>query len=210
MRKRSRKPKHVYNAADVAPPQASWKSSIYKPVKKVLLAPETELPHSVGLCCILLSPLQNPVSQRYLPYGSVSVACVASFAVDTGEIWRPVRLSFQASVGWVIFSIDALRQLSSTEEYVPFSAMPERGRAGEMCGLSDWVLPAKDPQDAAKALPQDLDKPMVLRSKDSARGKRSRADVSPLPRPATSSGAGMLRALPPQAPALALGLRVSY
>ena len=33
MRKRSRKPKHVYNAADVAPPHGS---SVYKPVKKVL------------------------------------------------------------------------------------------------------------------------------------------------------------------------------
>ena len=35
MRKRSRKPKHVYNAADVAPLQAPWKSSTYKPPKKV-------------------------------------------------------------------------------------------------------------------------------------------------------------------------------
>lgn len=64
--------------------------------------------------------------------------------------------------------------------------------------LSDWVLPAaKDPQDAAKALPAELEKPMVLRSKDGSRGKRSRADVSPQPRPATSSGAGMTCALPP-------------
>ncbi len=35
MRKRSRKPKHVYNAANVAPPQAPWRMSVYKPVKKV-------------------------------------------------------------------------------------------------------------------------------------------------------------------------------
>ena len=33
MRKRSRKPKHVYNAADVAPLQAPWKSSTFKPRK---------------------------------------------------------------------------------------------------------------------------------------------------------------------------------
>ena len=33
MRKRSRKPKHVYNAADVAPLQAPWKASTFKPKK---------------------------------------------------------------------------------------------------------------------------------------------------------------------------------
>ncbi len=43
MRKRSRKPKHVYNAADVAPPHGS---SVYKPVKKVLPPP---LQHLAGL-----------------------------------------------------------------------------------------------------------------------------------------------------------------
>ena len=33
MRKRSRKPKHVYNAADVAPLQAPWKAYTFKPKK---------------------------------------------------------------------------------------------------------------------------------------------------------------------------------
>lgn len=35
-----------------------------------------------------------------------------------------------------------------------------------------------------------MDKPMVLRSKDGGRPKRSRTDTSPPPRPATSSGTG--------------------
>ena len=49
----------------------------------------------------------------------------------------------------------------------------------------------QDPQEAAKALlPADLDKPMVLRSKDGTRGKRSRTEVSPLAGPAMSSGTG--------------------
>ena len=53
------------------------------------------------------------------------------------------------------------------------------------------LLPAvQDPQEAAKALPADLEKPMVLRSKDGARGKRSRTALSPLPGPAMSSGTG--------------------
>lgn len=33
LRKRSRKPKHVYNAADVAPLQTLWKGSTLKPKK---------------------------------------------------------------------------------------------------------------------------------------------------------------------------------
>ena len=48
----------------------------------------------------------------------------------------------------------------------------------------------QDPHEAAKANP-DLDKPMVLRSKDGSRNKRPCTELSVLPRPATSSGAGM-------------------
>ena len=53
MRKRSRKPKHVYNAADVAPLQAPWKASTFKP-KKVhrLLMQMVCIPK---FCCIQIS-----------------------------------------------------------------------------------------------------------------------------------------------------------
>lgn len=105
MRKRSRKPKHVYNAADVAAPQASWKSSIYKPVKKVLPPLETELPHSVKgwvlLRCVLLSSLQNPVLQGYLPEW-VSVQTLVGYPSDEIRHRRDLEVympDFHASMG---------------------------------------------------------------------------------------------------------------
>lgn len=48
----------------------------------------------------------------------------------------------------------------------------------------------QDPHEAAKANP-DLDKPMVLRSKDGSRNKRPCTETSAPPRPATSSGVGV-------------------
>ncbi len=67
LRKRSRKPKHVYNAADVAPPQAPWKSSIYKPVKKVLPPPGTSLPCSSRVICVPCSYVLVSCSRACLP-----------------------------------------------------------------------------------------------------------------------------------------------
>ena len=72
---------------------------------------------------------------------------------------------------------------------------------------SDSVLRAvQDPLETVRTLPADLDQPMVLRSKDGVRGKRSRAGTSPPPRPATSSGTGMtcLRHSPAHCPTQAL------
>ena len=51
MRKRSRKPKHVYNAADVAPLQAPWKASTFKP-KKVCCTCPCKWSADQNSCCI--------------------------------------------------------------------------------------------------------------------------------------------------------------
>ena len=57
-------------------------------------------------------------------------------------------------------------------------------------GLTGSLCLAQDAQEAAKAAAA-LDQPMVLRSKDGSRAKRTRPESSLEPLPAISSGTGL-------------------
>ena len=83
MRKRSRKPKHVYNAADVAPLQAPWKPSTYKPTKKV---------HPASPCLLQCSSLEAALlSESFIQAYPISRSCVAR-PTDGDDDWRRLRL----------------------------------------------------------------------------------------------------------------------
>ena len=93
MRRRSRKPKHVYNAADVAPLQAPWKASTFKP-KKVYHLPLEQLNLHLFLQLPDLSPstVVHTCQQSCCGVSTTSLSWSSVPCAASGKLLSQVRM----------------------------------------------------------------------------------------------------------------------